>query len=373
MSLVNYENNGNPVKIKDSEVTGLLTISAMSSTDTGYYPGAYTVSFDGKTYIAGDTTPIVIMEPNFTNGNLDGTATTLQSLVDNNYNVFVSYHQIAYNGVSLDMLSVIGEITGRRSSDGKVDVDDSKTVYLAKPGVTIEALEHSKYFVVKSTYSAVILPTCEEFGSIQRTYSTYAEAKYASSIDLAIDTGYYVVDGKTGEIGKALTSAMKKGSIDKLDALGGIEATIDGKTVDASGYKWTFLYTDFDGNLNKAGDSKNVSIAEFKKAEDSLAGATNAYNTAKANYEQTVALKLSSVKQAQFKAVMDTAEADLEAAKQSAVAMYLNGQFWGGSNSPAYNYVNSYRYTYQKEPAPITFEYVVIDGTYCVFVNSFFK
>ena len=62
-----------------------------------------------------------------------------------------------------------------------------------------------------------------------------------------------------------------------------------------------------------------------------------------------------------------------EAAKAKAVSDCLDGQFWGGENSAVYKYINSYKYSYQKEPEDVTFYFILKDGEYCVLVNTFFK
>ena len=275
------------------------------------------------------------------------------------------------SGSSLTMLSVIGELVDKSAQPEQPgETETTYLVYLAQEGVTIEALELGQYFVVRSTHSASVIPSCEDFGSIYRKYSTYTEAKYAAEVDLAIGTGYYTVK-EDGEIVKA-AGATKNGSITEVDQAGNIKATMDGKKVDATNYKWTFIYEDFEGNLHVAGSSIKVTIKSAADVVATLKSAKDALATAEANLAQAKELKLSAEMQATLKGVVDEKEAALETAKQNAITKYLDGQFWGTASSPVYNYATSYRYTYQKEPAPITFQYTVIDGTYVVFVSSFF-
>lgn len=365
------------VVVSDDEIVGLIGIEEMTDRkESGYFPGAYKVTYDGTTHIASGDTPVVIMTPNFKTGDLDGKATTIAGLAAAKAEVFVTYAQVAaggnpyVGGSSLTMLSVIGELVDKSTAPTQTETEKTYLVYLAHDGVTIEALELGKYFVVRSTYSASEIPSCEDFGSIYRKYSTYTEAKYASEVDVAISTGYYTVK-EDGEIVSAAGST-KKGEITEIDALGNLKATMDGKVVDATNYKWTFIYEDFDGNLHVAGSATSVTIASKADVVKSLDAAKNALASAEADYAQAKALKLSAEMQATLKAVVDEKEAALETAKTNSIAKYLDGQFWGVGNSPVYKYINSYKYTYQKEPSPVTFEYTVVDGTYVVFVSSFF-
>lgn len=358
------------VVVSDDEIVGLIGFEEMTDRkETGYFPGAYKVKYDGNTYIAAGDAPVVIMTPNFKTGDLDGTTTTVEALANAKAEVFITYAQVANDGTSLAMLSVIGELVDK-STAPQTETEKTYLVYLAHDGVTIEALELGKYFVVRSTYSASEIPSCEDFGSIYRKYSTYTEAKYASEVDVAISTGYYTVK-EDGEIVSAAGST-KKGEITEIDALGNLKATMDGKVVDATNYKWTFIYEDFDGNLHVAGSATSVTIASKADVVKSLDAAKNALASAESDYAQAKALKLSAEMQATLKAVVDEKEAALETAKTNSIAKYLDGQFWGVANSPVYKYINSYKYTYQKEPSPVTFDYTVVDGTYVVFVSSFF-
>lgn len=359
------------VVVSDDEIVGLIGFEEMTDRkEAGYFPGAYKVKYDGNTYIAAGDAPVVIMTPNFKTGDLDGTNTTVEALANAKAEVFVTYAQVAKDGTSLAMLSVIGELVDKSTAPTPTETEKTYLVYLAHDGVTIEALELGKYFVVRSTYSASEIPSCEDFGSIYRKYSTYTEAKYASEVDVAISTGYYTVK-EDGEIVSAAGST-KKGEITEIDALGNLKATMDGKVVDATNYKWTFIYEDFDGNLHVAGSATSVTIASKADVVKTLDAAKKALESAESDYAQAKALKLSAEMQATLKAVVDEKEAALETAKTNSIAKYLDGQFWGVANSPVYKYINSYKYTYQKEPSPVTFEYTVVDGTYVVFVSSFF-
>lgn len=359
------------VAVEEEDIVGLITLEEMTDrTEKGYFPGAYKVTYDGKTYIAAGETPVVIMTPNFKTADLDGRTTTIEALAQAKAEVFVTYAQPAASGTSLDALTVIGELVDKTVTPVSTETEKTYLVYLAHDGVTIEALENGNYFVVRSTYSASVIPSCEDFGSIYRKYSTYTEAKYASTVDVAISTGYYTVKADGEIVGAA--GATKKGEITEIDSVGNVKATLDGKKVDATGYKWTFIYEDFEGNLHVAGSSTSVSISSAADVLKTLDKAKEALANAEKDYADAQTLKLSAEIQATLKAVVDEKAAALETAKTTAIAKYLDGQFWGGANSSVYRYINSYRYTYQKEPSPVTFQYTVIDGTYVVFVNSFF-
>ena len=359
------------VAVEEEDIVGLITLEEMTDrTEKGYFPGAYKVTYDGKTYIAAGETPVVIMTPNFKTADLDGRTTTIEALAQAKAEVFVTYAQPAASGTSLDALSVIGELVDKTVTPVSTETEKTYLVYLAHDGVTIEALENGNYFVVRSTYSASVIPSCEDFGSIYRKYSTYTEAKYASTVDVAISTGYYTVKADGEIVGAA--GATKKGEITEVDSVGNVKATLDGKKVDATGYKWTFIYEDFEGNLHVAGSSTSVSISSEADVLKTLDDAKKALADAEKDYADAQTLKLSAEVQATLKAVVDEKAAALETAKTTAIAKYLDGQFWGGANSSVYRYINSYKYTYQKEPSPVTFQYTVIDGTYVVFVNSFF-
>lgn len=342
-----------------------------------YLPGYYEVKFDGVTYKAEDIATILVMKPNASTGNIDGSATTIKAFTDAKKDLFVSYEQINLVNNELVALAVIGEYTD--GIDAPTVEEETNLVYLGKAGTTLELTEHGKDVIVKSTYAAVKVPSGEEFGSVYFKYSTYAEAAYATSINATLKTGFYTVnnDGEIKSIGGA-----KKGAILSVDAQGNLKVDLenDGKNVvDGTDFKWEFFYTDFDGNFKKAGDSTTVALvnydlvikAQIATLEGNIKTAQDEYkkivDEENATGEKRTAAKIAA------KENIAKAEQALADYKTSAEANNLNGKFWGTANSPAYTYVVTYKYTYQMEPERITFEYVVVDGTYCVIVNTILK
>ena len=151
----------------------------------------------------------------------------------------------------------------------------------------------------------------------------------------------------------------------------------DGKeVVDGTNFKWEFFYVDFDGNYKKASDSTAVTLVNFNTAiQAQINTLQNNIKSAQTEYDKIVAEEIATGEKrtaAKITAKENIAKAEQALAdyKVSAEAKNLNGKFWGTANSPAYTYVVTYKYTYQMEPERITFQYIVVDGTYCVLVNS---
>lgn len=356
------------VVIGDDEIFSMMEIRALSRGDSNYFSGGYEVKFNGKTFYCSGNVAVEIMQPNIKTGELDGISTTVKDICDSGAKVFVSHHQTAYSGTRLEFLSVIGEIS---NSNGTDDETKTKIVYLSCGGVTVEADETGKYFIVRSYNSAVELPSCNDAGSIYRKYSTYEDAKQAAEVDVAISAGYYVIK----EDGEIVSNAdiVKHGKITSVDSAGNVKATMNGVNVDAKGYDWAFIYEDFDGNVFAAGDSTAVTISSFSDAEKTLKPALDAVIEAEKDYANAVEYGMSDSILASLKAEVEAKRASYADAKKNAVKKYFDGRFWGVEDSPAYKYINSYKYTYQKDPDPISFDYISIDGKYVVFVGSFFK
>ncbi len=370
--------------VSDADFAKVSTVSSRAldpTADKGnYLPGYYEVTFDGTTYMAEESATIVVMTPDTKTGNLSGSTTTVKAFTEAGKDLFVTYEQVTTVSGDLTVLGVIGEYvdgTVAPTPDDDGDTPNYKIVYLAKAGTTLEATEYGKDIVVKSTYSAVSVPAGDEFGSIYYRYSTYAEAKYAATIDATIPVGYYAVTAD-GEI-KGSTGIAKTGAILSVDAKGNLKVDLynDGKTVvDGTNFKWEFFYVDFDGNYKKASDSTAVTLVNYNLAIKTQVATLEAkITTAQAEYDKIVAEevatgeKRTAAKIAAKEAIV-AAEQALADYKTSAEAKNLNGTFWGTANSPAYTYVVTYKYTYQMEPERITFQYIVVDGTYCVLVNS---
>lgn len=368
--------------VKDEDFAKVSTVKTRAldpTADKGeYLPGYYYVDFDGTKYKADESATIIVMTPDAKTGNLNGSTTTVKAFTEAGKDLFVSYEQVTVVSGDLTVLGVIGEyVDGIEAPEPGDDKNDYKIVYLGKTGTTLEATEYGKDILVKSTYSAVEVPAGTEFGSIYYRYSTYAEAKYATTIDATLPVGYYAVTAD-GEI-KGSTGIAKKGAILSVDAQGNLKVDLnnDGKeVVDGTNFKWEFFYVDFDGNYKKAGDSTAVTLVNYKLAiQAQITTLENNIKNAQAEYDKIVAEEIATGEKrtaAKITAKENIAKAEQALAdyKVSAEAKNLNGKFWGTANSPAYTYVVTYRYTYQMDPERITFQYIVVDGTYCVLVNS---
>ena len=366
-----------PAKVLDTDLAKVHTVSSrlldIKADADIYQYGEYEVKFDGQTYYAFKDATVLVMTPNPVTGNIDGQVTTLGQFIAAKKDLFVTSEQVYYtmdgNAKILKALTVIGEYTDGIKKDDGVTQPTTKTVtvYLGKNGATVETTEHGTEVVVKSTYSAVTVPSGEAFGQIYRTYKTYAEAIF-NDIETAMPTGFYTVD----ESGKILSvgATTKKGYITDSDIKGNVKVklTADAAETSGAGYNWQFFYTDFEGNFVKAGESTSVAIvsqatidANLKAKKDAIVKAQNAYDAIDSKY---VAAK-AAAKEAVVKA-----EQALEDYKASVIKANRDGQFWGVANSAVYTYFTNYRYTYQKNPAPVEFQYIVVDGVYCVLVNT---
>lgn len=366
-----------PAKVADTDLAKVHTVSNrlldIKADADIYQYGEYEVKFDGQTYYAFSDATVIVMTPNPVTGNIDGQVTTLGQFIAAKKDLFVTSEQVYYtmdgNAKILKALTVIGEYTDGIKKDDGVTQPTTKTVtvYLGKNGATVETTEHGTEVVVKSTYSAVTVPSGEAFGQIYRTYKTYAEAIF-NDIETAMPTGFYTVD----ESGKILSvgATTKKGYITDSDIKGNVKVklTADAAETSGAGYNWQFFYTDFEGNFVKAGESTSVAIvsqatidANLKAKKDAIVKAQNAYDAIDSKY---VAAK-AAAKEAVVKA-----EQALEDYKASVIKANRDGQFWGVANSAVYTYFTNYRYTYQKNPAPVEFQYIVVDGVYCVLVNT---
>lgn len=338
--------------------------------------GKYEVKFDGETYYAFDDTQVIVMTPNPTTGNLDGSVTTLGEFLSAKKNLLVSREQVYYtlNGSAkiLKTLTVIGEYTDGIAKDDPITPEPEKTVtvYLGKQGATLEHAEWGDKIIVKSTYSAVKLPTGELFGQIYREFETYAAATVAD-INTVMPAGFYIVkeDGKIINANVPLTKAY----VTDADVKGGVtikDAKTNGKDVKGD---FQFFYIDFEGNFVNATDdptaaaklklvSKTVRDAKIAELNADIDKKTAEYNNIDKKY---VAAKAAA------KENLDKAVKALEDYQTSAITNNLNGQFWGVSNSAAYTYFANFRYTYHKDPAPIEFQYITVDGINCVVTNYF--
>ena len=363
--------------IKDSDLAKVKSVTAreldFDADKNTFKYGQYEVKFDGKTYYAYDDVQVIVMTPNPSTGNLDGSVTTLGEFLKAGKNLLVSREQVYYTmneeAKILKTLTVIGEYTDGIAKDDPITPEPEKTVtvYLGKQGATLEHAEWGDKIIVKSTYSAVKLPTGEAFGQIYREFETYAAATVAD-INTVMPAGFYVVK----EDGKIVSAnvALNKAYVTSADVKGGVtvkDAKTNGKDVKGD---FEFFYIDFEGNFVKTTEnttkvrlvSKTVRDAKIAELKAAVATKTANYNAIDKKY---VAAKAAA------KEALDKAVAALETYQTSAITNNLNGQFWGGANSAAYTYFADFRYTYQRDPQPIEFQYITVDGVNCVVTNYF--
>lgn len=202
--------------------------------------------------------------------------------------------------------------------------------------------------------------------------------------------GIYVNDGKyylvEGTVAYALDDQMhkievevkpigtKQGTITKTDAAGNTYATIDGvKDVNVTNYDFAFFYRNADASvLYKAGDSTSVTVATREIYNAQIKTQQEAYDKAVKAYEEALAKGyLSEDRIAYYKAEVDRTEAALVEAKNSLLDRYFNGRFWGVPNSPYYLYVQLGSGSFQQPTSSLTFNYVKVGDTYCVFSDEF--
>ena len=354
------------------------------SGDAGYYPGAAyaVIDTEGESfkYTVTAKTPVVLVTPS-----ADGFATTVytvKELIDNNIEIFATnWNATVKTKSDISALAVLGTLTGVKVGEEPeapvVKPDDNQIVYLNKSAKAIvRAAQYGAGWMVISDEAAIALPSGESVGQIYRVYSTYEEAKKAASIDLSIVGGnYYLVD-ENGKIVDTYTNALKIGKLVSENVAGKTIADMgDGKEVDVSGLNFAWFYRDVNGNLVKAGDNKNVSIIDgdayaalFTTLENKV---TSTKATLDVKTEAYEAGKLSDSKYEYYKAEYEAAVEALAAAKVSNVDKYFNGQFWGFAGSPYYTYVAMGGDSFQQDVSNLWFEYFEIDGTICVFSDTF--
>ena len=185
----------------------------------------------------------------------------------------------------------------------------------------------------------------------------------------------YVIDDQVHKIEVEVKPiGTKQGTITKTDAAGNTYATIDGvKNVNVTNYDFAFFYRNADASvLYKAGDSTSVTVATREIYNAQIKTQQDAYDKAVAAYEEALAKGyLSEERIAYYKAEVDKTEAELVEAKNSLLDKYFNGRFWGVPNSPYYLYVQLGSGSFQQPTSTLTFNYVKVGDTYCVFSDEF--
>ena len=192
---------------------------------------------------------------------------------------------------------------------------------------------------------------------------------------VSIDGKYYPADSNYRRIEVSSTvSGLKQGTITKADAAGNTYATINGvKNVNVTNYKFEFFYRNADKSvLYKAGDSTNVTIASQDTYNAQIKAEQEAYDKAVEAYEAAVDKGyLSEERLAYYKEAVEAAEEALNAKKNSLLDKYFNGRFWCVANSPYYSYVVINQGTFQQPVSNLTFYYIQVGDTYCVFSDEF--
>ena len=238
----------------------------------------------------------------------------------------------------------------------------------------VKRAEDGTYSFVKTDGSAVsgaptIAYNIQDFTGVNGGYTD------GTNYLVLVGDTYYPADSNYRRIETSSTiSGMKTGVITSATASGTTYATIDGvKNVDVTNYNFEFFYKNGDGTvLYKAGDSTNVTVASRAIYEAQIKTQQDAYDKAVAAYEEALAKGyLSDERLAYYKEAVDEAEAALLEAKNSLLDRYFNGRFWCVPNSPYYTYVELGQGTFQQPSSTVTFNYIVIDGTYCVFSDEF--
>jgi len=374
-----------------------ITVREMKADEAGYVPGTYFVTLEGKgTFKMGENVKIVVAHPNATTGNMDITVTSPKGIATANdgkgTSVFVTDFQYVGNAEVCTFLSVIGNVNTAVASESTVVTSNesltagTKLVYLnASVDVIANAEEVGNYWVLRSTGAAIDVTTGEEVGTIQYIFNTYKESTMSDASIALKAGGYFLIDGNNevqavvGEGEGVYTNGLADDDDNYAAAkvyLGQIvDVKADGKTTailnytgaeddvkeDVSDKKFVFIYHDADNdNFGIGGKSTNVSVLD-------TAGIVATYSA----YEAIVAEGAYAAAHMYTPAMVEAAAEQLAAAKEAAITNYLNGTFWNVEYSPVYNKFLTEKVSYQNAQPTLNFNYVVIDGTYYVFVNTF--
>lgn len=228
--------------------------------------------------------------------------------------------------------------------------------------------------IVEISGAPVIAYNINDFSLVSGTALNGAY-KSGDNYLVSIDGTYYPADSNYRRIETSSTiSGLKQGTITKADAAGNTYATINGvKNVNVTNYKFEFFYKNADKSvLYKAGDSTNVTIASQATYNAQIKTEQEAYDKAVAAYEEALEKDyLSEERLAYYREAVETAEAALNAKKDSLLDTYFNGRFWCVANSPYYSYVIINQGTFQQAVSNLTFYYIQIGDTYCVFSDEF--
>ena len=371
----------------------LVTIEAYPFVEgeNGYVPGLYHVDIKSglssvNNYQMTLNSKIVVVTPDSKAGDFTITVTTAKELYEKKTTVFAVSYQADLGGNTCTMLSAIGSLSKTTTSTPvdpgttiPSDITEGTTlVYLnASAGVIAESIELGNYWVIRSTDSAIDVTTGEEVGAIQYIFNTYLEKDMTSAQTALEAGGFFLInsdnevltivttdEGQSGDT-KTGSAVVKAGTLTSVTADGKTIATMDGKKdVDISKETFKFIYFDMDNDrFGIGGSSTNVAIA----TESEIKGTYS-------SYEDIIAEGANKAPHYYTSDDITAAAESLASAKEAVVASYLDGTFWNVEFSPAYNYFVSQRVSYQnKGTVTLNFNYIVIDGVYYVFVNTFTK
>ncbi|MBO5047666.1 MAG: hypothetical protein J6D19_04575, partial [Clostridia bacterium] len=356
-----------------------MTVSLKPEDAEGWFPGSYYITIDGVNYNIVETAPVVLVTPSAKG--FDIKTVTVAELLSIGSNFFVTeWNAVIGAGNVLETIAVLGQKAGSTPTTPEVPVPSTnKLVYL--DGTAQAYIRHDLYsnkWLVVSDKTAYALPTGEEVGAIYRSYPTYADADNAIKIDLGIEGGKWYIVNANNEIVSATDVTLLEGTITKTYADGTTIATMNGvKGVDISDMNTEYFYFNVERTqLNVADDNTNVKIIAkaafddlFAAQEKEIADAQKAYDEAVKKYEA------GQLAEDRFQTVyvdrLENAKAALVEAKAASLDTYFNGQFWGFANSPLYKNFATAQGTFQQEAPTLTFNYVIVEDTLCVFSDSF--
>lgn len=356
-----------------------MTVSLKPEDAEGWFPGSYYITIDGVNYNIVETAPVVLVTPSAKG--FDIKTVTVAELLSIGSNFFVTeWNAVIGAGNVLETIAVLGQKAGStKAPEDPIVPSTNKLVYL--DGTAQAYIRHDLYsnkWLVVSDKTAYALPTGEEVGAIYRSYPTYADADNAIKIDLGIEGGKWYIVNANNEIVSATDVTLLEGTITKTYADGTTIATMNGvKGVDISDMNTEYFYFNVERTqLNVADDNTNVKIIAkaafddlFADKEKALADAQKAYDEALVKYEagQLAEDRFQTV----YVDTLENAKAALVEAKAASLDTYFNGQFWGFANSPLYKNFATAQGTFQQEAPTLTFNYVIVEDTLCVFSDSF--
>ncbi len=378
---VNFEDTATLGLKEELAPYATMVVSEKPENADGWFPGAYYITIDGVNYNVTTETPVVLVTPSAKG--FDIKTMTVAELISIGSNFFVTeWNAVIYTGDVLESIAVVGQKAGSTKTPVTPDPtpeNTDKLVYL--DGTAKAYIRHDVYsnkWLVVSDKTAYALPTGEEVGAIYRSYPTYAEADNAIKIDLGIEGGKWYIVNANNEIVSATDVTLLEGTITKTYADGTTIATMNGvKDVVISDMDTEYFYFNVERTqLNVADDNTDVKVIAkaafddlFKSYENDIAKKQEAYDTAKVKYEA------GALAEDRFNDVyvkpLEEAKAALVEAKAASLDTYFNGQFWGFTNSPLYKNFATAQGTFQQPNPTLTFNYVIVDDTLCVFSDSF--